>query len=115
MALTTTTVGAVSTQVIAANPPVGATTPQAARRKLTFHNPNGAGQQIIYGVQAPAVAVVGSGLMLLPGEKYDVFGDQALSAWNFIGSAAGANVSVIEYTYGGGNLPQGYQFSLPVG
>jgi hypothetical protein len=110
MALTTTLVGGVSTQVIGASPS-GA----FVRRKLTFHNPNVGSQQIIYGVQAPAVAVANAGLALLPGEKYDVFGDQALTAWNFIGSAVGANVSVIEYLYGPGNLPQGYQFILPVG
>lgn len=109
MALTTTTVGASSTQVI------GATAQSFQRRKLTFHNPNLVGQQSVYGVQSPAVAVIGSGLALLPGEKYDIFGDQALSAWNFIGSGAGANVSVIEYLYAAGNLPQGYMFTLPVG
>lgn len=109
MALTTTLVGTASTSVI------GPGSPTAVRRKLTFHNPNVAGQQIIYGAQAPAAAVVGAGLALLPGEKYDVFGDQCLTGWNFIGSAAGANVSVLEYLYGPGNLPQGYTFNLPVG
>ncbi|HEX9613607.1 MAG TPA: hypothetical protein VGA05_08335 [Candidatus Bathyarchaeia archaeon] len=109
MALITVLVGAASAQVI------GASTQNLVRRKLTFHNPNIVGQQSIYLTQAPAAAVVGSGLALLPGEKYDVFGDQCLTAWNGIGSAAGANVSVIEYLYAAGNLPQGYLFSLPVG
>jgi hypothetical protein len=109
MALITTLVGTGSVQVI------GPSTQTSPRRKLTFHNPNLVGQQSIYLVQAPAAAVVGTGLALLPGEKYDVFGDQCLTAWNGIGSSAGANVSVIEYLYGPGNLPQGYQFNMPVG
>jgi hypothetical protein len=109
MALTTTTVGGVSTQVIVAS------TQGLPRRKLTFHNPNVVGQQSIYLAQAPTAAVVGAGLALLPGEKYDVFGDQCLTAWNGIGSAGGANVSVIEYLYGPGNLPQGYTFNMPCG
>lgn len=113
MALSTTTVGASSTPVIGASP--GGTGLVLVRRKLTFINPNVAGQQVVYGVQAPAAAVVGQGLPLLPGEKFDVFGDDALTGWNFIGSAAGANVSVIEYLFAAGNLPQAYRFYLPVG
>ena len=109
MALTTTLVGAASTSVI------GASSQNSPRRKLTFHNPNLVGQQNIFFAQAPAAAVLDSGIGLLPGEKYDVFGDQCLTAWNAIGSAAGAKVSVIEYLYAPGNLPQGYLFTMPAG
>jgi hypothetical protein len=115
LALTTTVVGTTSTLVIAANPVAGATTPQPARRKLTFINPNLAGQQNIWLVQAPTTAVADNGIGLSPGEKYDVWGDQALAAWNAIGSASGAKVTVIEYLYAASNLPQGYWFNLPVG
>jgi hypothetical protein len=109
MAVTTTTVGTVSTQVI------GPSSQSSPRRKLTFHNPNLVGQQSVYFVQSPTVAVAETGIGLLPGEKYDVYGDQALTAWNAIGSGAGAKATVIEYLFGAGNLPQGYLFSLPVG
>jgi hypothetical protein len=109
MALITFTIGTTSTLV------AGVPTLTPARRKLTFHNPNIAGQQVIYGAQAPAAAVVGSGLAIMPGEKYDIIGDQALTGWNFIGSAAGANVSVIEYLHAAGNIPSMQQFTMPVG
>jgi len=59
--------------------------------------------------------VVGQGIALLPGEKYDVFGDACLTAWNGIGSGAGANVTVIEYLYAAGSLPQSYVYNLSVG
>jgi hypothetical protein len=115
MALTTTVVGTASTQVVAANPVVGATTPQSARRKLTFINPNIAGQQNIWLVQAPTAAVADNGIPLSPGEKFDVFGDQCLTAWNAIGSAALAKVSVIEYLYGASAIPQNYNINLSAG
>jgi hypothetical protein len=115
VALTTTVVGTTSTLVIAANPVAGATTPQPARRKLTFINPNLAGQQNIWLVQSPTVAVADNGIGLSPGEKYDVFGDQALAAWNAIGSAAGAKVTVLEYLYGASAVPQNYNVTLAAG
>jgi hypothetical protein len=114
MAVTTTIVGGASTQVIGTT----GTDQQGSgrqRRKLTLHNPNVVGQQNVCFTQAPAAAVLDSGICLLPGEKYDIFGDDALAAWNAIGSAAGAKATVIEYLYAAGNLPQGYAFVLPVG
>jgi len=109
MAITTTLVGTVSTQVI------GATSQNSQRRKITFHNPNLVGQQSVYLVQGPTAAVAENGIGLSPGEKYDVFGDACLTAWNGIGSGASAKITVIEYLYAGGSLPQGYSYFLPVG
>jgi hypothetical protein len=94
MAVTTTTVGTSSTPIIGASP-----SGLGTRRKLTFVNPNLAGGQRIALVQAPGVAVVDGGLGLVPGEKVDVFGDDALTAWNGIGSGAGAKVTIIEYLF----------------